>query len=176
MDLSPLSTSPRTEVVVPPPPRFKPVDGVPSQVQFWTPGVFQDANSTAAQSSGIRYEQKVHQFLGSVLPGYRPSQGFRFYDRSGVRFCVPDGVILNPARTIIFEFKFQHMPEAWWQLRQLYEPVLRSFVPGAEIHLVEVCRSYDPAVPFPERVKLIDSIEEYVKDPFPEFGVFRWKR
>jgi hypothetical protein len=175
MNLSPLSATSNVAVQVPPPPRFRPLQGIPTGVTLAKLGDFPDGGTTA-QRAGMRYERKVHEYLGRVLDNYRPSQAFRFFDAGrGVRFCVPDGVVLNPSRTFIFEFKFQHMPEAWWQLRQLYEPVLRSFNRDAETYVVEVCRSFDPAVPFPEPVRLVDDLMEYINRPFKEFAVLRWK-
>jgi hypothetical protein len=79
-------------------------------------------------------------------------------------------------RVLIFEIKSQHMPEAWWQLEQLYRPVLRARRPLCPIVCVEVCRSYDPAMPFPAEFRLLSSIDEILDNPIvTSLAVLPWK-
>jgi len=93
---------------------------------------------------------------------------------------VPDGIVVYDDRILVFEIKFQHMPEAWWQLVKLYRPVLEAYKP-VPVVTVEVCRSYDPAQPFPEHVVLInpDSLMELRKMDIGKaaasFWVVKWK-
>jgi hypothetical protein len=66
------------------------------------------------------------------------------------------------------------MPEAWWQLRKLYSPVVAALT-GRMVYCIEVCRVFDPQMPFNETPYLIDSLPGYVLDPDPAIGVFVWK-
>lgn len=72
------------------------------------------------------------------------------------------------------EIKFQHMPEAWWQLRKLYQPAL-EFKLRRPVFVLEVCKSYDPAMPFPEPIELVENLWEFCNAPRKVFGVFQWK-
>lgn len=195
--LSPLSESPGYEVAagvvqVPPPPRFRALMGQPSNVSI-KPGRLADVpTGTAAQKAGLRYEAKVQQrFFTQFGSDYAVNPCLHFRDDSGWRTCIPDGIVARPGSRprdrycIIFEIKLQHCPEAWWQLEKLYRPVLEAFKRPAQhtstgwqtwtIFCCEVCRSYDPVMPFPVKTRLIEDIEAYVRDPFPEFGVFVWR-
>lgn len=85
---------------------------------------------------------------------YRPSQWVYFRDRNGPRWCQMDALLVDrsSSRCIIYEVKYQHTPDAWWQLRELYLPVLRVALPSvSSIGLCEVVHWHDPAVRFPER-------------------------
>jgi len=76
---------------------------------------------------------------------------------------------------VIFEIKLQHMPEAWWQLRKLYQPVVEEYYKPRAISVVEVCRSFDPAIPLPEDIELIDDIQGFIAAAAGNFGVLRWR-
>lgn len=105
-----------------------------------------------------------------------PSPWFVFAQEgySRPRWCQPDGLLLDlyAGRIVIVEIKYQHTPDAWWQVRQLYQPVVRSaFGPDWDIRACEVVKWYDPAIGFPEPVAL-------AKDPAlvrDTFGVHIWK-
>lgn len=175
--LSPLSGASTGSVQVPPPPGFKPIHYPIIGVVECDPRTLPDGN-TAAQKSGLRYERKAHEHFKSLFPAnYLESPVLSFTDDAGGRYCIPDGVLCfsKPKRIFVLEFKFQHMPEAWWQLRELYQPVIEKWRPEWQLSVIEVCRSFDPAVPFPEPPVLIHSISEWVKDFHPEFGVYRWR-
>jgi hypothetical protein len=174
--ISPLSGVSTGSVQVPPPPRFRPILGMAYGVDRCEPRDAGVEGMSAAQRAGMRYERKVHDHFASLWGDrYVPSPVFSFYDASGKRFCIPDGLLdLGENRIVVFEIKFQHMPEAWWQLDQLYRPVLKALY--KDVYLVEVCRSFDPATPFPCAIHKIDNIEHYVKGPLRSiFGVYRWR-
>lgn len=168
-------------VRVPPPPRFRALQGTPRNVTVH-PGKLADVpTGTAAQRAGLRYEAKVQQQLFIRLGyNYEISPFIHFTDDSGARTCIPDGIYRSSGTRardryfIIFEIKSQHMPEAWWQLERLYRPLLEHHS-QFKVFCCEICRSYDPAMPFPAKTKLVTDLEAYVRDPFPEFGVLSWK-
>jgi hypothetical protein len=90
------------------------------------------------------------------------------------RWCQPDCLAFDPwnGRIIIIEAKYQHTSDAWWQLRQLYFPVVEYLFPSYSIHLVEVCKWYDPAIYFPEQIDMIPKIENC---RIERIGVHIWK-
>jgi hypothetical protein len=175
ISLSPLSAN--STPIAPPARGFRPLEGVPREIHVdfgWEnlPGL------SAAQKAGLRYEARAQLHLKEVLSGYCPSPIFEFLDDSGPRKCVPDGLYLprnSSFGTFVFECKSQHMPEAFYQLRKLYQPVASAALAGRHVGVVEICRSFDPAMPFPEQVVLIPDIQEWVKEPQSRFGVYVWK-
>lgn len=131
---------------------------------------------TASQKNGLRYERKVQAFLQEKFgKDYHPAPWLHFEDDGVARTVQPDGVLLRMERLYVFEIKFQHMPEAWWQLEKLYAPLLRKFFPTHQVSCVEVCRSYDPSTPFPCEVKLIPDLDSWIGFPRSDFGVFQWR-
>lgn len=169
--LSPLSDSPAGGVAVPPPPRFRGIRGKPRNISVVPMTYLRQRGTTAARENGLRYESKVQEFL-SQLEGYITPR-ITFEDDSGFRLCIPDGLLLTPSQTIVFEIKVQHMPEAWWQLRKLYQPLLERFYHNV-VSVVEVVRSYDPTTPFPEQITLCQFAADF-ENLGDKFGVFKWK-
>ena len=78
-----------------------------------------------------------------------------FTGGSGERWCQPDGLLFEPEknRVIVTEFKLRHCSEAWFQLFELYCPVVRFMFPGWRVAGLEVCRWFDPATPVPAIVR-----------------------
>lgn len=173
--ISPLSSVTNENCDVPAPPRFRtPVgriyDVTLSATQYSRPA----SALTAARIAGLRYEEKVQYELFRYST-YLAAPRLNFSDDRGVRHCIPDGVLVRLDRVVVFEIKSQHMPEAWWQLRRLYQPVLEASQVARPVQVVEVCRSFDIAMPFPEPVTLIGDVEEVFNIPVTSFGVLVWK-
>lgn len=172
--LSPLSDSgpAGARVSVPPPLHFKPILGTPYGIRVRSTPYERQKGDTPARENGLRYEAKIQTLLESTFHPYWPSPKVSFYDKSGLRFIVPDGLILRADRTVIFEIKFAHCPEAWWQLRKLYSPIL-ELAYSKPVQVVEIVRSYDPATPFPETPELLTHLDSWTLDPakLNTFGV-----
>lgn len=167
-----------TTVSVPPPRWFRPPQGRVSEVEilprgYTTQGLGSPKGHTGAQKNGLRYEAKVQVFFASLWPTYTASPYVRFRDESGWRHCIPDGLLTFKTHVVLFEIKSQHMPDAWWQLRRLYIPVVEAAVKRT-VFPVEVVAQFDPTTPFPETFTLIEDIETYVEAP-SKFGVYPWK-
>lgn len=182
--LSPLSDDPGVAgavVKVPPPPRFRPLVGRPRNITL-RPGLATGSvGRTAAQKAGLRYETKAQEYLSRVLGGrYNPSPYLHFQDDTGFRTAIPDGILHHTGSrdvdryVVVVEIKSQHCPEAWWQLTKLYAPVLRTHL-NLPVFCLEVCRSYDPAMPFPAKISLVDDLLEFSDYPTRDLGVFVWK-
>jgi len=161
-------------VSVPPPQNFRPADGV--RDAYFADTSIAGQGTSYSQRAGARYERQfLDHFEKKFGPTFRRSPLIHFCDASGYRTCVPDAVYReNALSVVVFEIKYQHMPEAWWQLRKLYEPVVQRVFPKCHVSVIEVCRSFDPTTPFPETVRLIPDLNSCLSSK--EFQVFRWKR
>lgn len=82
---------------------------------------------------------------------------------SKLTFCQPDAVYVDRdlLRCTVFEIKLKHTSDAWWQVRQLYIPVLRAILPPSfTFHAVELVKWYDPHTAFPEKFRYLESIDQ----------------
>ena len=129
-------------------------------------------------AAGVRYERKAlaqlaHDYAEAFVP-----QPWLQYQRQGNcdwQWCQPDGLIVELRRGLvtIVECKLRHTPDAWWQLRKLYEPVVQALFGAAHwrFSCVEVCRWFDPHTPFPEAI--VNAAYPTVVPP-NRFGVHIW--
>lgn len=94
--------------------------------------------------------------MGLYPLSYLPSPWIRFHSANQRwRWAEPDGLIIDPREGVIsiVEAKLSHTADAWFQLRKLYEPLIRHiFGHSWSYAVIEVCGWYDPAVRFPERI------------------------
>lgn len=134
---------------------------------------------TASQKNGLRYERAVQCFLYETFHDYyHPAPYIHFEDGGVARTCQPDGFLMDQrgGGIFLFEIKYQHCPEAWWQLVKLYTPLLQRLYPQHKVSCVEICRSYDPSTPFPCPITLVEDIEKWTSEPRIDFGVLRWRQ
>lgn len=130
-----------------------------------------------ARALGIKYEKQVHEeFLRRFPRHYLPSPWFKFQDSRGLRWCQPDGLLIDPGQgqIVIIEVKHSHTGEAWWKLQHMYLPVVRQFF-GQEwsYRCLEVVRYYDPETIFP-LAKLCEHV--HLAPTLPHIGVHIWKQ
>ena len=101
---------------------------------------------------------------------YIPSPWFAFYSstRETVQYCQPDGLLFveELGRVVVCEVKYNHVPDAYFQLNQKYLPVVAAAFPSLEISLCEIVRWYDPAVDFPCKVKLTPDLRKVAPGDF----------
>lgn len=157
------------------PSSFRPPGDVIEAV-FAIPPFIKKKRYTGRRAQGVRYEKLVQEYLLFRYPQtYLPSPWIRFRNADGVRWCQPDGLLFLPleGRIIIIEVKYQHTPDAWWQTKCLYMPVIEKIFPRPlwELDVVEVVKWFDPAIAFPERVVLANEVTMRHKD----FKVHIWK-
>lgn len=169
------SAGPGAEVLCVPPPRFKPLRGSISEVQLRLPPYSASEGGTWAQKNGLRYEAKVQAMVVGEFPGYLPGPCIHFKDNYVMRMAQPDGILVFDDFVVVVEIKYQHMPEAWWQLDQLYKPLIAKLWPQKQISLIEICRSYDPSMPFPVPIKRFDALKDWCSQYRSEFGVLVWR-
>lgn len=158
-----------------PPPRFRPLGQVSHVSIQFTDYCQTGRGLTEAQKNGLRYEAYVQAWLRDQFENYNPEPTIRCLDNQVSRELRPDGVLLYPDRVFIFEVKYSHVPESWWQLEKLYKVALGKLY-HCPISLVEVCRSYDPAMPYPVPVTLVTDLEDWISRPRSDLGVYVWRK
>ena len=110
---------------------------------------------------GLRYEKKVHEEFTRRYPSlYVPSLWLEYENAkdSYLHRCQPDGLLFNfpLSRIIVIEVKLKHTAQAYYQLRNLYLPVLSLIFPPSLWELVpcEVVKWFDPSTTFPSPTRL----------------------
>ena len=117
------------------------------------------------RGQGIRYEQGLHRhFTLRFGDSYIASPWFQYIagDERRIRWCQPDALLIDFPRgqITIFEAKYQHTPDAWWQLQRYLTIVREVFGSTFTYALCEVVKWYDCAVRFPEPVRLLADLRE----------------
>lgn len=129
-------------------------------------------NTRGRKRLGDLYERVAHQYLCGASQFYTPGPWIVFLEEGSQRrrFCQPDGLDLNfqTGKLTIVEIKLRHTPRAWWQVRKLYEPVLKILFPPSiwTYQAVEVCRYFDPNTVFPEHYKFVANFWEVPSGAF----------
>ena len=92
-----------------------------------------------AKLEGVRYERRVAKAL--ALAGLKFSHGkwWEFEDWAGRGVCQTDFVGKVGDSAVVLEVKYSWTQEAWWQLDQLYIPVLRMAL-ACPVVGVQVCK------------------------------------
>lgn len=115
---------------------------------------------TDAQRRGLRYEGKAVKALEETYsPHFLPHPWFYYRDRhdSRARWCQPDGILIFPhsAKIVVTEIKLRHTREAYYQLFELYLPVvMHTFGHIWRYGCLEVVRWYDPSESVPKTAHL----------------------
>lgn len=133
---------------------------------------------TAAQRNGKRYERQALAYLAGVLGrGFTPSQWFKYHAGAlhAPRYCQTDGIFVDDSGVVIFEVKASFTESAYWQLRWLYEPVIRAALNPKRVQLIVVCRSFDPAISFPAPYERTDLLKDW-RERLTKIGVFQWSK
>jgi hypothetical protein len=164
------------------PRRFRPAHAVRHAEFMLDPplGLESAQRHSPAQKRGLRYQEQVLETLDGLgaFKLFVPSPWIEFQDYHGRRICQPDGLGFHetahgPVATV-FEIKLSHTIMAYWQLRRLYEPVVRHMFPEYEVRVCEVTRTFDPALPWPEDIALCLELDS-VKQLTDAFGVIQWR-
>jgi len=95
---------------------------------------------------------------------YIPQQWWEYRCSGDERrhFAQTDGLLLLPARKLclLLEVKHSHTPESFWQVENLYMPLLGRYLrnSGWGLAAVEICKWFDPQTPFPVRPSLLEDL------------------
>lgn len=96
--------------------------------------------------------------LARYAEWYIPSPWITFQDRHGIRWCQPDGLLvdLHQGMVILIEIKYRHTADAWWGLWKLYRPVMEMLLPNTlwQYRCLELVKWYDPSTVFPGDIAL----------------------
>lgn len=109
------------------------------------------AKAGTAAARGYAHEDKLHRHLGEN-PLYVPSPWLSYTTVSGYSGeCQPDGLVFQPdrGRIVIMEAKLRHCAEAYFQLVNLYGPIIQFMFPAWSIGYQEVVRWYSANEHFP---------------------------
>ena len=99
---------------------------------------------------GLEYEQRVADVLSAIYADAWHRSPVIRYSRGGhAALAIPDGLLYLPGCVIVLEVKLAHTELVWSQLMDRYRPLVAQLYPGRNVRTVEVCRSFDPAVPIP---------------------------
>ena len=163
---------------VPKPAGFKPAGQVKKASRVGMKRRAPDHTPINRYKDGLRYERKAisHLKLCFVDVGTLVSEPcFRFSNGHRSRFCFPDALVILPEHTfdLLIEIKTRHTYDAWWQLRHLYYPVVKKAL-SKELRLLEITRSYDPAISLPEEeTRLLDEAQDVLSSNAP-YNIYIW--
>lgn len=148
-------------------------------------GLRNAGSGSAAQRAGKRYEKKVLQAISKLYENIeavsvRPSPwiGYTLFSESinDERHCQPDLILETREEIFLCEIKLSHTVDAYWQLSSLYAPVVKKLYPDRPVRLVEITRSFDPAVLFPVDMRLFFSLGHLMMTPRSSaVEVLQWK-
>ncbi len=151
----------------PPPTRHRGAEDVTWARLSYPPGFVASRRRTRSRTflAGLAFEKQVRLSLAAAFPTQLiPSPWFTFRTADAptrLRWCQPDALLLDirRSRITIVEVKLRHTADAWWQLRRLYEPVVRAAFGAAwGCSACEVVKYFDPATAFPEAFEFVDDL------------------
>lgn len=134
-------------------------------IESITPPKFKRKNTklTAAQKSGIKYERERKARLADLYGNKfiaSPWFKYSFRDNRGYvieNICQPDGILFHPNKNelIIIEIKLMHCADAFYQLFELYLPIIKFYYPSYDSYsTLEIVKFYDCALLMPAKVIL----------------------
>lgn len=133
-----------------------------------------------AQKAGLAYQKKAFARLKQEY-GHRVSLNpwIEYHDLEGRHYCQPDAVVFFPTYIMLFEVKVRHSKLAYEQLKLQYAPLLEWLYPDHRIVKVEMTKSYDGAIQFPEKVEVFfdnwGKLNTWAYNAGKEIGVLQWK-
>lgn len=132
---------------------------------------------TPAQKRGIAYEKKFLKAHTKLFPSLIHHPAFRFSSDRDERFwqyAIPDALLLLNDTINLFEVKYTHTADAWFQLHRLYLPIVQNAFPDSKINLIEVCRNYDPAVRLAGDITIVEDLLSFCSKEQRSFGIYIW--
>lgn len=132
-----------------------------------------------ARWNGIRYQRLLDSYLTERYGElFTPGPWVEFHDgpTKEKRWCCPDGLLIEirRGRITVIEAKYSHTELAYYQLFDLYIPVMQALFPKTlwTFAGIEVCARYDPAIALPTRAIM----RKTLLDAYPrEFNVHIWR-
>lgn len=86
-----------------------------------------------------------------------------YHSRGRIRYCQFDGLLVLPSRKVLVlcEVKYNHTSDAYWQLENVYVPVLRAFLGRSnpwQVATCEIVKWFDPSTTFPVQITLCQDL------------------
>jgi hypothetical protein len=130
-----------------------------------------------AKRRGVLYERKIFPRLLEYLPKTLVHPWFK-YGKSGSRsYLQPDAICDREWDVWLFEIKYTHTLDAFWQMTRYYEPIVAKCF-GKPVRKIEIVNSFDPDVKFPMPLTVSLEPEEFFSRKSYDLGtieVIRWK-
>lgn len=118
---------------------------------------------------GLKYERKVSSKLSEQYPiEWTPGAwicylcGLEEYPL----YCQLDGFLSFGDKIVLVEVKYNHCVDSYFQLLDVYLPLMRHLFPGKSISVCEVVKWYDPSTAFPVSIKLQKDLEKCGENEF----------
>lgn len=125
--------------------------------------------SRGARGRGLRYEQSVHRHLKALYGEFfRAGPWFKYWVPSFTKplWAQPDGLLFDfyKQQCVIIEIKYNHTPDAYFQMFDKYVPLVDMFLNKPTRHWTlcccEVVYWYDKMVAYPKEITLHRHIHE----------------
>lgn len=100
---------------------------------------------------------------------YFPSIWFKYVNTRGRDYyCQTDGLLFDFKNKLvtILEMKYNHTSDAYFQLLDLYVPVVRRCFPAYRVAVCEVVHWFDRSVPFPCSIAMQPYVDRCEPGPF----------
>lgn len=138
------------------------VESIKSAKFCQKPDFIRTIHHRGRRRQGVKYEAIVQDFLTRTFnTSHNPSPWIEYKLGNGWQtyYCQPDALInIEPGKILIVEVKYQHTPEAYFQLFDKYEPLVRKMFPACTTTCIEICKWFDPNIVCPKEVTLCQDL------------------
>lgn len=126
------------------------------------PGIANTSKMRGSRRAGLTHERKVGERLsalfgdgcwGDIWIGYESSKK--------TSYCSPDFIVIDVILGLItvVECKLTHTEDAYYQLNNLYIPVIKKLFPGFEVRGIEVCKNFERSTRYPVTPAIVNTFK-----------------
>lgn len=124
--------------------------------------------------AGKDYETQAFEELARRYPNeFQIAPWIKFVDSRGERWCEPDGLLHFRDTVVIVEVKIKHSARAWFQLFEVYLPLIKFLHPDKRVTCVEFTQWCDPATPYPGQYHLCPNLKVTQDPPYTNIHIWR---
>lgn len=126
------------------------------------PGIANTSKMRGSRRAGISFERKVGERLNSLFHEGAWGDVWIGYESSKkTSYCSPDFIVIDVILGLItvVECKLTHTDDAYYQLNNLYIPVVKKLFPGFEVRGVEVCKNFDRSTRYPVTPNIVSDFK-----------------
>lgn len=147
--------------------RFRPNSKILDAAFIDTPAFSTNQKHRGARRAGITFEKRVGEFLNGLFGNQVVSNSWiSYFDESnGDRICSPDHLIIDVKAGVVtvVECKLSHTANAWYQLNDVYAPVIKFLFPGFDVRLIEICKNYERSISYPQVPRIVCDLHKEFK-------------